>query len=128
MKVVIAGSRTIDDYEAVCRAIEGSGFTIDLVISGGAKGVDMLGVRWAKENKIQHCLFPPMWHELGKRAGMVRNRWMVKVADGVIVVWDGQSRGSGNTIICAEDLKKHLFITNSEGFMLSERSGVTDAD
>ena len=40
MKVVIAGSRSIQDEQLVFQAIEEAPFEITEVISGGAKGVD----------------------------------------------------------------------------------------
>jgi len=50
MKVVIAGSRGVTDFETVCQAITESGLDISEVVSGTARGVDRLGERWARKN------------------------------------------------------------------------------
>lgn len=43
MITIVAGSRSITDYEIVKEAIEKSEFDITCIVSGGAKGVDSLG-------------------------------------------------------------------------------------
>ena len=42
MKVIVTGSRIINDPAVVERAIDESGFTITELVSGGARGVDRL--------------------------------------------------------------------------------------
>jgi uncharacterized protein YaaQ len=39
MKVIIAGSRNITDYQQVVQVVRDSGFRITEVVSGGARGV-----------------------------------------------------------------------------------------
>jgi len=98
VKVVIAGSRGITDMSMVETAIEESGFQIDEVVCGGAKGVDSLGARWAKANGIPVKWFPAQWHRYGKRAGMERNIDMARYADALIAVWDGKSIGTAHML------------------------------
>lgn len=102
MKVIIAGSRTIRDYREVTKAIEQSGFEITEVVSGGAMGVDLLGERWARRNGIPVKCFVADWYEYGKSAGPIRNTEMALYADALILVWDGESRGSANMKMNAE--------------------------
>ena len=107
MKVIIAGSRSITDYDAVKKAIEDSGWkdAISLVISGGARGVDTLGERWATEEGIVFERFLPEYTMYyGKSAPITRNRKMAERADALILVWDGKSRGSKNMLETAEEL------------------------
>lgn len=52
MKVIIAGSRNIHNYNLISRVILDSGFDIIELISGAAKGVDMLGIKYAILNNI----------------------------------------------------------------------------
>ena len=110
MKTIIAGSRTITDYSTVKEAIEKSGFKITEVISGGAQGVDKLGERWALENNIPVKRFLADWIKHGKAAGPIRNSEMVKIAECAIVIWDGISRGSQDTITKMQNANKELFI------------------
>ena len=53
MLTIIAGSRSITDYEIVKEAIEKSGFDISCIVSGGAKDVDSLGEQDARENGVE---------------------------------------------------------------------------
>ena len=104
MKVVIAGSRTITDYEILLDAMSQVDWVITEVVSGLATGVDTLGMRWAKEKNIPVKEFRAEWELHGKAAGPIRNSQMAKYADAVIVIWDGESRGSKNMI---EEAKGH---------------------
>ena len=94
MKVIIAGSREITDYDAVESAVKNSGFDITEVVSGTARGVDRLGERYARENNIPLKLFPADWNLHGKKAGPLRNIEMAKYADGLVALWDGFSNGT----------------------------------
>ena len=71
MKIVIAGSRGISDYEVLKRAIAKSDFSIGEVVSGTARGVDTLGELWAAEHNVRK--FPANWGRFGRAAGMYGN-------------------------------------------------------
>lgn len=101
MKVIIAGSRLITSYPAVCMAILKSGFEITEVVSGTARGVDTLGEQWAKLSGIPVKRFPADWNGLGKQAGYVRNVQMSQYAHALIAVWDGRSAGTKSMIYLA---------------------------
>lgn len=101
MIVIIAGSRGIDDYETVKRAIGSSGFKITEVVSGGCKGVDKLGERWAHENNIPIKVFKADW-SIGKCAGPIRNHAMAIYGEALIAIWANNSRGTANMIDQAE--------------------------
>jgi hypothetical protein len=98
MKIVIAGSRNIEDYQELLLAIASSPFLITEIVSGRAKGVDLLGERYALENNLALTLFPANWEAYGRKAGPIRNAKMADYADAAIVVWDGKSKGSKNMI------------------------------
>ena len=102
MKVIIAGSRGIDDYGLVEQAILASGFNITEVVSGGCHGVDKLGERWAKENIVPVKIFPADWSK-GKSAGPIRNGQMASYADALIAIWANNSKGTANMIDQAEN-------------------------
>jgi hypothetical protein len=98
MRVIIAGSRTINDYGTVRAAVEASGFHVTTVVSGGARGVDLLGERWARERGISVLRFDANWEKHGRRAGILRNEQMVRESDALVAVWDGASRGTRHVI------------------------------
>lgn len=58
MKTIIAGSRTIADYELLEQSIAECGWQITEVVSGGASGVDALGEEWATRNSVPCVRFP----------------------------------------------------------------------
>jgi hypothetical protein len=98
MKVIIAGSRAINEYTSVCLAVQRSGFPISRVLSGMAAGVDTLAIRYAAENGLPLDAYPAQWSKWGRSAGYKRNVQMAHNADGLIAVWDGQSRGTRHMI------------------------------
>ena len=122
LRVIIAGSRDFNDYELLKKSaieiITKKTMLPDLtrIVSGGARGADTLGERFAKEFGLEVKKFPADWDGLGKRAGYVRNAVMAKFAvkddnDGTLIAfWDGQSRGTKHMIDLAKryGLKVHV--------------------
>jgi hypothetical protein len=98
VKVIIAGSRNIDDYKLVVDTIRASGYTITEVVSGCAVGPDRLGERWALANNIPVKEMPADFGKYGKSAGPRRNKEMAEYTDAAIIIWDGESRGTRNMI------------------------------
>lgn len=68
------------------------------IISGTASGADQLGERLAREHKFDLIQMPADWDGLGRRAGIVRNEEMAKIATHCIVFWDGESPGTKHMI------------------------------
>lgn len=100
MKVIIAGSRNFNDYQLLkdkCDYLLSKTKCIEIV-SGTAKGADLLGERYARENKYKLHKFPADWNLHGKKAGVIRNKEMAMFADALIAFWDGKSRGAKNMI------------------------------
>jgi hypothetical protein len=112
MRVIIAGSREGIVYEDVLNAIKESNFNITTVISGTARGVDKFGERYAKENEIEIERYKPDWGKYGKSAGYIRNSFMASVADALIAVWNGNSKGTEHMIKTATDKQLSTFIYN----------------
>jgi len=110
MKVIIAGSREGATYEMVCDAINESPFDVKYVISGCARGVDQMGIRWAKENGVGWHGMPAKWNEYGKSAGIKRKMHMAEVGHALIAVWDGESRGTKHMIDYMHRLEKPVFV------------------
>lgn len=124
LKVIVAGSRSIKDYEKVKKAIEEVDWLtkakdIDKMfelVSGGADGVDKLGESYARENGIPIERFEAEWDKHGKRAGPLRNGKMAEYADALIAVWDGESTGTDSMINLAlkNGLDTHIKIFPEE--------------
>ena len=69
MKVIIAGTRTFNNYQLLCNTIKKLNINIDEIICGGAKGADALGEKYAKENNIPIKYFLADWNKYGKGGG-----------------------------------------------------------
>lgn len=110
MRVIIAGSRTIHNYEVVREAVEESGFEVTEVVSGRAAGVDRLGESWADEHDVPVKPFPADWSKWGKGAGTKRNSDMAEYGDALVAVHDGVSTGTANMIEQMKFRKKPVFI------------------
>jgi hypothetical protein len=98
MRVIIAGSRHITDSSLLEEAIKESGFEIDLVLCGEARGVDTMGKEWANRNGIEVESYEAEWGKYRLAAGPIRNKKMAKNADALILLWDGKSGGSANML------------------------------
>jgi hypothetical protein len=109
MRTIIAGSRTIEDYFAVEKAIRDCGWTITEVICGCAAGVDSLGAMWALKNNIPIREYRAKWELYGKSAGYKRNVLMAENADALVLVYDGKSKGSIHMLNIARDKKLKIY-------------------
>ena len=110
MRTIIAGSRTINDFDAVLKVVNDSGFTISEVVSGEARGVDQLGERYANAQRLPCVKFPANWDKYAKGAGFIRNAAMADYAEALIALWDGKSKGTANMIDVAKKKGLKVFI------------------
>lgn len=110
MRVIVAGSRTITDYNVVKEAVESSQFEITCIISGGARGVDDLAVEYGQRNNINVEVYRADWTKYGRSAGPIRNTEMARIADALIAIWDGESPGTRNMIDTAKKYKLDIYI------------------
>jgi len=97
--LIVAGSRTVDDYnfvsEEIKRFIKSNCFVKDVsIISGHARGVDLLGERFAEDNNLNLIVLPAQWEKFGKRAGYLRNQDMADLATHCLVICENNSKGS----------------------------------
>ncbi len=63
MKVLVAGSRSINNSAIVVQCILASGFKVTELICGMARGVDMAAWGWAKANAIPIDEHPANWKQ-----------------------------------------------------------------
>ena len=110
MRVIIAGSRTCEDYDLLKEVIKESGFDITTVVSGAARGVDAMGEMYANEYNIPIARYPADWNKYGKSAGHRRNKVMAENADALIAIHQNKSRGTANMIEEATNLKLKVFV------------------
>lgn len=106
MKVAVIGSRTFTDYEEMKRTL--SAIKITEIISGGADGADKLAEQYATENNIPTKIFLPDWEKNKRAAGFIRNTDIVNEAELIVAFWDGQSKGTLDSIQKAEKQNKKV--------------------
>ena len=115
MKLIVAGSRTFTDYQLLCQQLASDKHHITQVLTGGARGADQLGYRWAWKHAIRHQLFRADWERFGKSAGVRRNHQMAQAGDLLVCFWDGVSTGSAHMISCMQQLGKPCVIVRTDG-------------
>ena len=106
MKLMIAGSRSITEFDLSPYVSD----KVDTVISGGAEGVDMLAELYADKKRLSKYVIRPRYELYGCGAPLKRNKEMVDMADAVLVIWDGKSRGTKFTMDYAQKVGKQLTV------------------
>jgi hypothetical protein len=94
MKLLIAGSRNITDIDISPYIPDDT----ELIISGGANGVDTLAEQYADKKRISKLIMRPQYNLYRRNAPLKRNDQMVDICDKVLIFWDGVSRGTKHTI------------------------------
>ncbi len=114
-RIVVAGCRDYNNYSQAAEFIDlcisriRKEYTL-IFLSGGCRGADMLGERYAKENGFEVERYPAEWDKFGGAAGPMRNAKMAQSCDYVICFWDGKSAGTKSMIENAERMGKKIRI------------------
>jgi len=111
MKVIIAGSRDVEDYAIVEEAVTQSRFHITEVVSGTARGADRLGELWAFQHSTPVKRFPADWSK-GKSAGYLRNAEMADYGEALIAIHLNHSKGTQHMIDLATKKGLKVFVYN----------------
>ena len=105
--IIVCGGKTEHPQEKVDGFILGVlselGITDCEIVSGGCKGADISGEKFAEAHGFEVVRFLPDWRSYGRSAGIRRNAEMVNYISQfecslVIAFWNGQSRGTKFTI------------------------------
>lgn len=111
MKLIVAGPRDYFDAAKFNTALDN--FVAehgdpDMLIQGGARGVDSLAAQWAALHDIPMVAVDADWNQYGRRAGPMRNIEMSKIGDTLFAV-DHQTRGTQNMIRTARKAGLKVF-------------------
>ena len=104
MKLLIVGSRSITNFDLSPYITE----NVDTVISGGAGGADSLAEQYADLHRLSKYILRPRYDLYGRAAPIKRNEQMVDIADALLVIWDGRSKGTQYTLKYAKKMKKQV--------------------
>ena len=114
MRLIIAGSRSFTHYQHLCQTLAPERHRITQVLTGGARGADQLGFRWALKHHIRSRCFAADWERFGKAAGVRRNHQMAQAGDLLIAFWDGRSAGTRHMISCMQQLGKPVVVIRTD--------------
>jgi len=112
MKTAIVGSRDYLNYAEFKAYIDEfrKHITIDMIISGGAVGVDSMAYRYAVENGITFVCHPPKPEDGYPAKFFRRNLRIIAQSEIVIAFPKGKSPGTRHSISLANKLKKELYV------------------
>lgn len=85
---------------------------IQVVISGGAKGVDTFAKLFAARHRKSYLEFAPQYALYGRYATLKRNAQIVKEASAVIAFPSAESKGTFHSIKEAQRLGRRVIIVN----------------
>ncbi|WP_282055666.1 DUF2493 domain-containing protein [Maribacter luteus] len=106
IKLIIAGGRDFNDYDMIKneanKFISELNPTAVIIVSGGAKGVDALGEKYARDNNFDIEIFKADWSKYGRAAGPKRNKSMAQFASHLLAFWNGESKGTKSMISLAK--------------------------
>lgn len=116
-KLLVCGSHSIQNPQWVKDQIEVywywnlAGYEDLIMIEGAAKGIDTIAKEYAQENDWKIEEYPANW-SIGKQAGILRNIKMYENTDEILILWDGNSRGTRHMIeLCEKGNKPYTIIT-----------------
>ena len=115
--VGIVGYRDYHDFnfvedEILCWELDNR--DIDIVVSGGANGVDKLAEKFAEKYNIKKVVYPANWEKYGSpMAAKIRNSQIVDNIDYLIAFPSRKSRGTFDTI---NKISKLIFDQNTSFF------------
>ena len=115
MKLIIAGSRSFRDYQLLCQTLAPDRHRITQVLTGGARGADQLGFRWALKHHIRSRCFAADWERFGKAAGARRNHQMAQPGDVLVAFHVHNSPGTAHMIACMRALGKPVVVIRVDG-------------
>ena len=104
MKLAVIGSRSLCDI-VIDEYIP---YDVTEIVSGGAKGIDMIAKNYANRNGIVYTEFLPKYDLYGRGAPIKRNEEIALYADEAIAFWDGKSKGTEHTIKLFKKLGKEV--------------------
>ena len=113
MKVAISGSRTFTDRELVERVIDRLIVRQDFILFGDApNGVDRFVAEYlqgpAADEVFNWQEYPAEWERYGKRAGHLRNEWMIHDAEALIAIFAPGPRTPGTSNALSQAMKKGI--------------------
>ena len=105
--VAVVGSRAFQNYLQLKKILDEYLQEDDIIVSGGAIGVDSMAQRYAKERGIDIIIFYPKYNRYGRGATFVRNEKIVAKSNLVLAFYAigrFQQGGTANSVGWAQKL------------------------
>lgn len=115
MKLGVVGSRSAAKrnwtWEAI-RRFRQVHPGVDFIVSGGASGPDTFAIEYAKANALDWVEYLPDSSLYGSEsmALLARNTKIAIACDVLLAIWDGQSKGTKDTIDKAKAIGKQVYV------------------
>lgn len=114
VRLAVIGSRDFSNKEKLFSILDKKIDKIKFVVSGGAKGADLIARQWCEERGVPCLTFYPKWKSVSgvfdKGAAFKRNHQVIDNSDVVLAMWDGESSGTKHAIELAEQKGKPVKI------------------
>lgn len=113
-RLAVVGTRWFEDFDLFVKILDRLRLVkeIDVIISGGAEGVDSMAEHYAEVNGIPTEIYLAEWDKYGKGAGFIRNKIIWDNSDIGLAIWDGKSKGTAHSFDIAKKQGKDLYIYN----------------
>lgn len=100
MRVLVCGGRDYMDYNSVYRALDELEVSngVACVIAGDATGADQFGHIWAVRHGKESKVYKPLWRQLGRKAGPLRNQRMLDEGKPDVVLAFPGGRGTSDMV------------------------------
>jgi len=118
MRIAIVGSRDYPRMDLVAAYVHRDLVPGTVIVSGGARGVDRIAAESARTRGLEVVEHFADWDTHGRSAGFIRNGDIVKDSDQVVAFWDGESRGTRDTITKARKAGKLAWIIGPNSNLL----------
>jgi hypothetical protein len=107
MKILITGTRKTNDVSFIFDKLNSEVKKDDIIIHGGAPGVDSIAEAWCKSNNVKSIIIRPIF-ESKKEYYLYRNVEMIVMSEKVIAFPSDESRGTYFTITYARKRGKDV--------------------
>lgn len=115
--LLVAGSRNYSDWEEFRDVMDYicDKYNVSEIVSGGAKGADLMAEKYSKINNIPIKIFKADWNYYGRNAGFKRNiemhEYLKRFKDrACICFWDGESSGTKHNFKLCEENNTELIV------------------
>lgn len=128
MRVLVCGGREFTNWLYISRALDivHEARPVEMLIHGGARGVDTLAGYWAHKRGIYRRVFPAAWIDEGPAAGPIRNRRMLIEGNPELVIAFPGGRGTANMV--AQAIAAQVPIIRLDGRTLPAAQKVAEID